>query len=207
MELNKIFKSALSYAEYRELVDNLVAGGKTTGNNQSEKLLEFTKLNIQRMNRIDKTVQLSSGAIDKLKSQSHPMNLLSIGDAWCGDCAQIIPVVNKIAESSEGKFELRIISRDTYPDLMEKYHSNGAKAIPKVLILCGETGELLCTWGPRPKPAQEIMLNWKSNKDTITWEDFEKELHLWYARDKGQTIINEFIGQMEVCERKAIIQQ
>lgn len=206
MELDKIFKSALSYAEYRELVDNLVAGGKTTGNSQSEKLLEFTKLNIQRMNRIDKTVQLSSEATDKLKSQSHLMNLLLIGDAWCGDCAQIIPVVNKIVESSGGKFELRIISRDTYPDLIEKYHSNGAKAIPKVLILFGETDELLCTWGPRPKPAQEIMLNWKNNKDTISWEDFEKELHLWYARDKGQTIINEFIGLMEVFEKKTIIQ-
>jgi hypothetical protein len=134
------------------------------------------------------------------------MNLLLIGDAWCGDCAQVIPVVNKIVESSEGIFKLRIISRDTYPDLIEKHHSNGAKAIPKVLIMCNETGDLLCTWGPRPKPAQEIMLNWKNNKDTITWDDFEKELHLWYARDKGQTIINEFIELMEVCERKAIIQ-
>jgi hypothetical protein len=206
MELSKIFKSALSYSEYRELVDNLVTGGKTTGNNQSDKLLEFTKLNIQRMSRIDKTVQLNTDSIDKFKSQSHPMNLLLIGDAWCGDCAQVIPVVNKIVESSEGIFKLRIISRDTYPDLIEKHHSNGAKAIPKVLIMCNETGDLLCTWGPRPKPAQEIMLNWKNNKDTITWDDFEKELHLWYARDKGQTIINEFIELMEVCERKAIIQ-
>jgi hypothetical protein len=206
MELSKIFKSALSYSEYRELVDNLVTGGKTTGNNQSDKLLEFTKLNIQRMSRIDKTVQLNTDSIDKFKSQSHPMNLLLIGDAWCGDCAQVIPVVNKIVESSEGILKLRIISRDTYPDLIEKHHSNGAKAIPKVLIMCNETGDLLCTWGPRPKPAQEIMLNWKNNKDTITWDDFEKELHLWYARDKGQTIINEFIELMEVCERKAIIQ-
>lgn len=206
MELDKIFKSALSYAEYRELVDNLIAGGKTTGNSQSDKLLEFTKLNVQRMNRLDKTVQLSSDAINKFKSQSHLVNMLLIGDAWCGDCAQIIPVINKIAMSSEGKYNLKIISRDTYPDLIDKYQSNGAKAIPKVLILCNETGELLCTWGPRPTPAQEIMLNWKKNKDTITWEDFEKELHLWYARDKGQTIINEFTQLMAKCERKTILQ-
>ena len=171
MELDKIFKSALSYAEYRELVDNLIAGGKTTGNSQSDKLLEFTKLNVQRMNRLDKTVQLSSDAINKFKSQSHLVNMLLIGDAWCGDCAQIIPVINKIAMSSEGKYNLKIISRDTYPDLIDKYQSNGAKAIPKVLILCNETGELLFTWGPRPTPAQEIMLNWKKNKDTRTWEE------------------------------------
>lgn len=206
MELSKIFKSALSYAEYRELVDNLIAGGKTTGSNQSDKLLEFTKLNVQRMNRLDKTVQLSSDAINKFKSQSHPMNMLLIGDAWCGDCAQIIPVINKIAENSEDKYNLKIISRDTYPGLIDKFHSNGAKAIPKVLILCNETSELFCTWGPRPTPAQEIMLNWKRNKDTISWEDFEKELHLWYTRDKGQSIINEFNQLMTQCERKTILQ-
>ena len=206
MELIKIFKAALSYGEYRELVDNLVAGGKTTGNNQSEKLLEFTMLNIQRMNRIDKTVQINQETAEIFKSNSSRMSWLLIGDAWCGDCAQIIPLINKIAESSCGRFVLRIISRDTYPQLIEKYHSNGARAIPKLLILCNETGELLCSWGPRPKPAQEIMLKWKSQRDTMSWDDFEKELHLWYARDKGQTIINEFVNLIEVCERKTILQ-
>ncbi len=206
MDLNKIFKSALSYSEYRELVDTLVAVGKTTGNNQSEKLLEFTKLNIQRMNRIDKTTQLSSELLEKLNRSSQSFNWLLIGDAWCGDCAQVIPVINKVAEAMNGKAVLRIISRDTYPQLIDEYHSNGAKAIPKLLILCNETGELLCTWGPRPQPAQEIMLNWKNNKDKISWEDFEKELHLWYARDRGQTIIQEFIDLMEVCEKKTILQ-
>ncbi|MDP2388076.1 MAG: thioredoxin family protein [Bacteroidota bacterium] len=206
MGLNKIFKSALSYSEYRELANNLVAGGKTTGNNQSEKLLEFTMLNIQRMNRIDKTIQLVPEIIQKLNRSNQSCNWLLIGDAWCGDCAQIIPVINKIAESMKGKAVLKIVSRDTYPELIEKHLSNGAKAIPKLLILCNKTGELLCTWGPRPKPAQEIMLDWKNNKGKISWEDFEKQLHLWYARDKGQTIINEFIDLMEVCERKTILQ-
>lgn len=206
MELNKIFKSALSYAEYRELVDNLVAGGKTTGNNQSDKLLEFTKLNIQRMNRIDKTIQLKEEdrAIIKAVSQQH--NWLLIGDAWCGDCAQIIPVINKIAESSEGKITLKIISRDTYPELIETYQSNGAKAIPKLLVLIDGESEPVCSWGPRPQPAQNIMINWKNNKDTITWEDFEKELHLWYARDRGQTIIDEFKRMLNECEKKITLQ-
>lgn len=206
MELNKIFKSALSYAEYRELVNTLVAEGKTTGNTQSEKLLEFTKLNIQRQNRLDKTILLNQEIVQKLKAHNRNLNWLLIADAWCGDCAQIVPVINKIADSSDGKYNLKIISRDNYPDLIEKYHSNGAKAIPKALIICSETGELLCTWGPRPKPAQEIMLNWKNNKDTITWEQFEKDLHLWYARDKGQTIINEYVQLMEICEKKTILQ-
>ncbi|MBL0328272.1 MAG: hypothetical protein IPP64_02350 [Bacteroidetes bacterium] len=67
MELNKIVKSALTYNEYRELVNSLVATGKTTGNNQSEKLVEFTKLNVQCMNWLDKTIQLLEQFIDAIK--------------------------------------------------------------------------------------------------------------------------------------------
>lgn len=206
MELNTIFKTALTYREYRELVDNLVLNGKTTGNNQTDKLVEFTKLNIQRMNRLDKTVQLSEQVISSLSKNIKSFQWLLIGDAWCGDCAQIIPVINKIAEAGKYTIEFRIISRDTYPELIETYLTNGAKAIPKLLVIDSDSNEVICSWGPRPKPAQEIMLNWKKNKDKITWEDFEKDLHLWYARDKGVTIINEFASLIEKCERKTILQ-
>ena len=207
MQLNKIFKSALSYREYRELVDSLVAGGKTTGNSQSEKLVEFTKLNVQRMNRLDKTIQITDQAKVFLERNGSDFHWLLIGDAWCGDCAQIFPLINKIAESSNMKVNLRIVSRDTYPKLIETYHTNGAKAIPKLLVFDYETGEVICSWGPRPNPAQEIMQNWKENKDIISWEDFEKELHLWYAKDRGEHIINELINLIKKCEEKIILRQ
>ncbi len=207
MELAAIFNSALTYNEYRELVNQLIAIGKTTGNDQSEKLVEFTKLNIQRMNRLDKTIQLSDQEVNSLSKNTKSLQWLLIGDAWCGDCAQIIPVVNKIAEAVKDNIELRIVSRDTYPELIEAYLTNGAKPIPKLLVIAKETNEVVCSWGPRPKPAQEIMLNWKENKDTITWEDFERDLHLLYTKDKGLTIINEFITLIEECEKKIILQQ
>ena len=46
---------ALSYAEYVELLEKLFAEGKTTGTNQSESMLEYAGLNLQRMRRISKT--------------------------------------------------------------------------------------------------------------------------------------------------------
>ncbi len=202
MNLENIFATAYSYQEYRALVDKLVAEGKTTGDTQNDRLLEFTKLNIQRMNRIDKTVQLSQETISKLSQSTKSYKWLLIGDAWCGDCAQIIPVINKIAESVPDKIILKIVSRDTHAGLVEKYNPNGSKSIPRLLILEKLYEEPLTTWGPRPKPAQDIMLNWKNNQDTITWEDFEKSLHLWYAKDKGQTIINELVAVIDACEKK-----
>ena len=208
MNLDKIINQSLSYTEYRNFVNQLITEGKTTGNTQSEKLLEFTKLNAQRMNRLDKTIQLDENVIKQLQSShSKYWQWLLIGDAWCGDCAQIIPILNKIVISSNDKIKLNIISRDSYPELIENYSVNRSKSIPKLLVINDNTKEVVHTWGPRPKPAQAIMLNWKANNNTISWENFEKELHLWYAKDKGANTIDELVKLMEICGNKISIQQ
>ena len=208
MNLDKIINQSLSYTEYRNFVNQLITEGKTTGNTQSEKLLEFTKLNVQRMNRLDKTIQLDENVIKQLQSShSKYWQWLLIGDAWCGDCAQIIPILNKIVISSNDKIKLNIISRDSYPELIENYSVNRSKSIPKLLVINDNTKEVVHTWGPRPKPAQAIMLNWKANNNAISWGNFEKELHLWYAKDKGANTIDELVKLMGECGNKISIQQ
>lgn len=188
MSLTEILKNGLTYPDYRALIDKLLLEGKTTGANQTEKLVEFTRLNVQRMNRLDKTIKVSLDISSEIRAMNAPVFLLVVGDAWCGDCAQIIPVINKIAEAGAGKIELKIVSRDSYPEFTEEYQ---AKSIPKVFIVNKETKEMFDTWGSRPQPAREIMLKWKNSGGAISKEDFEKELHLWYAKDKGVTIMNE----------------
>ena len=51
--INNSLKNSLSYTEYRNLVEGLVAKNSTTGNEKSEDLAEFTKLNDRRMKRWD----------------------------------------------------------------------------------------------------------------------------------------------------------
>jgi thioredoxin-like negative regulator of GroEL len=196
LDLGLIYNTALDYQSYRTYIDALVAKGETTGAKQNEKYLEYTKLNIVRMNRNDKTVQLNEQQL--LQVAALPScKLLVIGDAWCGDTGQIIPVIEKIVEASEGRWQMRIISRDSFPELIETYHTNGAKSIPKILFL-NEQNEVINTWGPRPASALAILKNWKANQDAMTKEDFEKELHLWYAKDRGQEIISELLALTRV---------
>ncbi|MDI1356307.1 MAG: thioredoxin family protein [bacterium] len=202
MEIKTIYEFGLTYAKYRALIDQLVLQGHTTGFAQSEQLLKYTKLNIQRMNRLDKTIQISSDLIPNFTRIKRTQKWLLIGDAWCGDCAQIIPILNKLADVSNGKIEFRIISRDTFPELIENFQTNGTKSIPKLIVINSESNEVCTTWGPRPMAAQAIMLNWKENKSTISWDEFENDLHLWYARDKGQTIISEIATLIQKCETK-----
>lgn len=191
LDFKEIVSEALNYADYRAHVNDLVIEGKTTGDNQEERLIEFTKLNVHRMNRLDKTLSVDANLVEQFGNLRNKYVFLLIGDAWCGDCAQILPVLEKIAHASEGKIEMSIISRDTFPHLIEAFQTNGANAVPKLLVFDEFKENVLTTWGPRPKPGQAIMLNWKANLDTITWEDFEKDLHLWYTKDKGVSIFNE----------------
>lgn len=176
-----------SYSEYRNKIDILLAEGKVTGEKQSEALVEFTKLNIQRMNRLDKTLLLIPELQEKIASTKRKMQWVMLAQGWCGDCAQLVPLFGKIAEQSQGKVELVIINPDERNDLMERFTTNGARSVPKVAIIDADNGEVLETLGPRPKPAQEIMLKWKAANGAISKDDFEKELHTWYAKDKTLT--------------------
>lgn len=202
MNIESIFDKGYTYIEYRNVVDKLLQEGRTTGNEQTREKVEFTRLNIQRMNRLDKTIHLSEQIKQTLEEIDKPMLWLLIVEAWCGDGAQITPVVNKIAEGSNGKIQLKIVSRDSCPEIMETYFE-GSKSIPRLLSIDEQTMEVICKWGPRPQPAHEIMLKWKASEGKISKHDFEKELHLWYARDKGESITNELMGLIEKCGKRS----
>lgn len=201
MITREIVSGAYSYNSYRELIDGLIAENKTSGKKQSPSRIEYTRLNVHRMNRLDKTTTLDSELLQKLNEITCNQTWLVLSEAWCGDCAQIVPILEKIAIASHGKIEVKILFRDENPFVMDCVLTNGTRSVPKLIALDAETLQMLGTWGPRPDPAQQIMLQWKSNQDKISWDAFEKELHTWYARDKSQTIQKEFISVIEEWEK------
>jgi hypothetical protein len=184
--------AVLSYDDYLKEMEQLVADKKTSGHDQSQMLVAFTALNLTRMTRLNRTIALDARLAALMPSLTTNQTWYLIGEAWCGDCAQNIPALGKIAETSNGKIDLKIIGRDDNPEWMEKYHTNGSRSIPK-LIAFDEAGNELFTWGPRPAPAQKILKAWKENPAGRSWEDFEKELHTWYSKDKTESMQKEFI--------------
>ena len=68
---------------------------------------------------------------------------------WCGDAAQILPVINKMAEVSD-KIDLRIVLRDDNENLMNLFLTNGTKSIPKLIIIDKATNKVINDFGPRP---------------------------------------------------------
>ena len=192
----KALFNSYSYAEYRKLVTDLLSEGKSTGDDQSESLTNYTSLNEARMNRLEKTIKISEETIEKLQNLDNHFIWLVISEGWCGDAAQILPILNKMALASDKKIDLKIVLRDQNDGLMSHYLTNSGRAIPKVIVICKEAGIVRADWGPRPKGATELMTNYKRDFGVID-EKIKTDLQLWYLADKGISVQEELIEIME----------
>lgn len=180
---------AISYEGFEHLIDRLLLEGKTTGEDQSEFMVSLTKLNRQRMKRIDNTLEFTPEQLASFKQIAKGQLWLVISEAWCADGAQIVPVLAKIAQSNP-LIDLKIVLRDENPDLMNQYLTNGGKAIPILIIADAQSLEVLHVWGPRPKVATQMVEAYKKEHGKLTPE-FKEELQKWYNQDKGQSILSD----------------
>lgn len=184
-----------SYLKYRQIVTELLAKGQSTGNEQSEELTHYTSLNEARMNRLDKKIMVTEAHIQKLLALKKKYVWLVLSEGWCGDAAQLLPVFNKMATISK-HLELKIALRDENEPLMKQFLTNGAKSIPKMIILEKETSEVLGSWGPRPAGAAQLIKSYKQQYGVID-ETAKTELQLWYLHDKGLSTQQELVTLMQ----------
>lgn len=187
-------QKAISYSAYRNLVKDLLVKGKSTGSNQSDDLLNYSLLNDKRMQRLDKTIKISEETIAKLKDISEPQTWLVISEGWCGDAAQNLPVINKIAEENNN-IKLQVVLRDENLELMDNFLTNGGRAIPKLIAL-DKNNEVINTWGPRPDIATKMVTDYKAEKGALD-ADFKKDLQVWYNKNKGLNVQENLIALLK----------
>lgn len=149
---------------------------------------DYKKLNRQRAQRIIKTYKPDEATIEIMKSVSEPQFWMVLTEDWCGDSAQNLPYIAKLAELNDN-ITLRILERDANPDIMDLYLTDGkSRSIPK-LIAFNEAGEELFQWGPRPKEVVELIQDWKA--EGLSKDEWTPKLHMWYAKNKGAALIAE----------------
>ena len=187
---------SMSYQAYRELTNKLVENESTTGNDKSDDMVNYTKLNDQRMKRWDKTVKVSDSMKEEFSSLNNKQTWLVITESWCGDAAHVIPVFNKLAELNEN-INLKLVLRDENEALMNLFLTNGGKAIPKLIIIDEATNNVVNTYGPRPSEATKLVIDYKTKHGKLTPE-FKQDLQLWYNKNKGQNIINDLKSLLTV---------
>lgn len=186
-----LFVQALTYAGYRSLVTDLLAEGKTTGNHQNPDLLAYSRLNEQRMDRIDKTFRLDAAAAALVSRLTRPQQWLVLTEGWCGDASQIVPVLHQLSLLN-ANIRLGFLLRDEQPDLMDAFLTDGSRSIPKIIFADPETGEVGGSWGPRPVAVQTLVhgliSQMKATTDPVLRHDLYEQaktlVHTWYAHDR-----------------------
>ena len=198
VSIAKALFNSYSYSEYKKIVSDLLSVGKSTGNEQSEHLLHYSTLNETRIKRLDKTIQITADISLQIKELKKKYIWLVIAEGWCGDAAQILPIINKMAAESD-KLELKIVFRDLNDDLMKEFLTNKGRAIPKLICIDKDSGEFRGHWGPRPQAAVDLIKNYKMEHGVVD-EDAKSQLQLWYLHDKGLSVQQEIMGLMTAAE-------
>ena len=83
--------------------------------------------------------------------------------------------------------------RDENESLMNQFLTNGGKAIPKVVMVDNETGNVINSYGPRPSEATELVNDYKAKHGQLTPE-FKEDLQRWYNKNKGQNVIEDLVS-------------
>ena len=171
MNLKKYFDAAISYDDYINLL----------GDNLSLHKLHYRKF------------EPLPDIVEKIRS-IQPVKILAITEPWCADSMAMLPILSKLAETA-GTWTIRVALRDENPELMEKFLTNGARAIPMFLFL-NEANELLFVWGPRIKMAQEIFENHRAeiNSGFLDKSEVIKKIRVFYAKDRGKHAVEELIS-------------
>ncbi len=195
--LDQIRTKGLSYTAYKEKVASVIAQGENDAMTTEERdKYNFTKLNQTRINRIDKTYIPSAEIKDAMSKITTPQTWLILTAIWCGDSAQNVPQLVKMAETNP-LIEIKLIERDENLDIMDEFLTDGKRSIPKLIALDSD-GNIVFTWGSRPKAAQALVRN--AIDSGIEKKVWEEHLHLWYARNKGKDLENELINVLDALE-------
>jgi len=187
----EIINKAMDYETFNQFTVSRLKEGRTTNNDNSESMLNYTRLNIRRTSRIDKRGELTSETATVIKNIDRPQIWFVITEGWCGDSAQLLPYLHKMAELNRN-IRLKIVLRDEYPEVIGAFLTNGvSRSIPKLIILDAESLEPIDEWGPRPDSVQEIYLKERAD-ESIGGKQASQNLHTFYAKDKGALLQEEF---------------
>src|SRR3954466_10960721 len=138
----------MNYKEYLLLFEQIVNNENPWPPYDKPNYLNYTKLNLSRMSRWMKTMQLDETLVEMLKNMNRKQHWIIIVEPWCGDVVHLLPFLVRVAEQSPCiTYDLQL--RDSEPFIINSYLTRSSKSIPKLIIQSAD-GYDLFTWGPRP---------------------------------------------------------
>ncbi|MGJ8665622.1 MAG: thioredoxin family protein [Patiriisocius sp.] len=193
--LNETLASSMSYEDYIKLVAHKVATNLSTGPNQGDDYINYTKLNDARMRRLDKTIKITEALDSAAKNYNRKVTWLILTESWCGDAAQSMPVFHKL-EQLNPNITIKVALRDENIETMQHFLTNGTMSIPKLIVIDDATNKVIAEWGPRPTLATKFVADYKALHGTLT-PQLKQELQMWYTKDRGASIMEDALSLLK----------
>lgn len=130
-----------------------------------------------------------------LKALTRPVHVLAIAEDWCGDVRKNVPVVARLCAENPAMLRVRFTDKETKPQMMVRYLTNGAEAIP-VIVFFNDTFVESGNWGPRPAECKRFMARGKAAGSV---DGARKKISEFYKADNNESTIRELKELIEIA--------
>ena len=81
---------------------------------------------------VAETIHLTEQSFDEALAATQGLVMIDFWAAWCGPCRAIAPILEQIAEASEGRVTLLKVNVDENPGLAARY---AIRSVPTILFV------------------------------------------------------------------------
>ena len=181
---NKIFEKGITYEEYIKKGDRYLERMKNSWTTSKKEINKISQAQISRMNE--------------------KMLVLCIAENWCGDCANGVPVIAKLADVLDN-WDFRIIGlNNLFKEMEMEYTTAGRMKIP-IVIFADEDGDEIMRWVERPTRSYHLLgmlrnqnlskeefIEQYKTLDELNTPSISREIlrELIYVADKASSIVH-----------------
>ena len=142
-----------------------------------------------------KRAKVPDAVVARAGTLRYAWHLFVLCEDWCGDSINTLPSIDRLTEAVP-LLDMRIIGRDANPDIMDRHLTDISRSIPVIMVLDSNYVER-GWWGPRPGPLQRWVIE---HGLALPRDERYREVRTWYARDHGETALNELLDLIESAQ-------
>ena len=146
-----------------------------------------------------RTRRSPADAVTRVRQLGARRRLLIVAEDWCGDSANTLPYLAKLAESAPDVLDLRIVGPSIGRPVMEEHKTPDGRAATPTVVVLDESGALIAAWVERPSALQKRYIE---QQDVLGRTELLDQKYKRYPERSGQSAIREIVELLTLNANK-----